>query len=125
MSDSQFNAESFVKSSIADGGRNIELEFIDSNGNTHTISSPSHVIIALIPVLTEHATKTQFQDGMPQFQKNVTKWAVGRSNEASLVLLIANDELPLAFRVEDANKLWQEIREECDIVSNRPPPTRM
>jgi hypothetical protein len=123
MTDQIFEAQSLVETRTR--GENFEMVFADMNGNRQAITLPLGLAAdILVPVLDQLRRSAERLIGSPEFVKNVTSWQVGRSNQYPHVLLKVNDEVPLAFDLPDAKKLWREIREEAEAVERRPRPVQ-
>lgn len=125
MAESSFSAQTITRTKTVAATQKLEITFEDSGGNQLVLSLPVGIATsALTPILHQLSASNPSSPGSPSFSRNVVKWAVGRSNEAPLVLLLVNDDPPLAFHVNDAKKMWREFRQETELVANRPTQTR-
>jgi hypothetical protein len=123
MPDTVNRVETLAATGIRENGRRFELTFAAADGSKYTVSLPLRVAADLLPVFAHLSAQVERLAGGPDFTKRVNSWAVGRSNEAPEVLLRL-DDLALSFHVDDAKKMWRQIREEADAISLRRPPPR-
>ena len=112
--------ETLTATGIRENGRRFELTFAAADGSKHTVSLPLRVAADLLPVFAHLSAQVERVAGSPSFTKRITSWAVGRSNEAPEVLFRL-DDLALSFRVDDAKKMWRQLREEgpsCNLIAS-------
>lgn len=123
MPDTSARLEGLTGTATTENGRRFEMTFQAMDGSKHTLSLPLRVAADMTPIFADLSSKLEQATGGPSFSKRIKSWAVGRSNETPEVLLRLGD-LALAIHVDDAKKMWREIREEADAISRRGPQPR-
>jgi hypothetical protein len=120
MADTVNRVETLTETGIRENGRRFELAFEGADGSKHTVSLPLRVAADLLPVFAHLSTQVETIAGAPNFSRQIKSWAVGRSNEAPEVYLRL-DELALSLHVDEAKKMWRQLREEADAIARRAP----
>jgi hypothetical protein len=110
----KFLAESLAETRTSEGGRRVELTFVDATGTRQTLSLASRIAAELVPVI-----ESLCPDGAngPQFTKRPKHCSVGRARYERLVLIKFDDDPPYGLDVEDAEALWRGVCEETESVS--------
>lgn len=111
-----FLAHTLVETGTSSDGRRLELTFVNSQGAKHILSFPSTMAGDLAAVLAELA-QTASRPAGAEFTKVPKQWAVGSAQHERLVLLRFDDEPAYGLDVEIAQRLWREMREETEHVS--------
>jgi hypothetical protein len=112
-----FAAQTLRHTRPADGNSRFELTFADASGVEQTISLPHRVAAELAPVLAALSAGSP-QNG-PRFTRLPKLWAVGSARHERLVLIRFDDDPPYGLAVEEAQHLWQVVREEAGEVAQR------
>jgi hypothetical protein len=121
MSDT-FVAQSLVDTCTKDNRRRFEMTFVDASGQQQTISLPVGVAADLAPVLQSLAAGLGTTGiGFTKIPKSA---AVGSARHERLVLVRFDDDPPYALSIDEAETLWQGLREEAEQVSQMKAPAR-
>jgi|RhiMetdeSRZDD1v2_1073273.scaffolds.fasta_scaffold523804_2 hypothetical protein len=117
-----FMAQSLANTHVMYDERRFEMTFIDTGGQTQTISLPVAVAASLAPVLQSLSAGLNCK-GIP-FTKLPKATAVGSARHERLVLVRFDDDPPYALSVGEAENLWRGVRDEAEQISTLRPPAR-
>jgi hypothetical protein len=111
----RFDAQSLAQSGQKD--KTFEMIFEDAKGNRFALSMPSHVGLALIPVLEKLKTTDK---AIGSYATRAQEWRTARDMDSPNVFLELRGQTPLVFSLEGAQALWQQVRDHCAEIENRP-----
>lgn len=117
MANTNFTALTLTETTARTKQDTFELVFAGADGASLTLSVPMRVAIdSLAPVLASLVSSTPPSDKPADYSKNVIGWRVGHLAGQRRVLLQFNNEIAYNLHVEDAKKLWHQVREEAEIA---------
>jgi hypothetical protein len=108
---------------VDDAERRLDMTFVDTRGEEHTLSLPLAIASDLAPVLKSLTTAAQHRS-RPQFTRLPKNLAVASAEHKRLVLVRFDDEPPYGLSVRDAEHLWRGLREEAQAISSAAVPLR-
>ncbi len=119
----RFCAQTLVETSVGDDKRRLEMTFVNTEGERHTLSLPIGVAADLADVLRSLATRTN-GSGELQFTQLPKQLAGASAKHERLVLLRFDDEPPYGLGLDETESLWRGLREEAATVSRLKVPLR-
>ena len=111
----RFDAQTLAQSGQKD--KTFEMIFEDAKGNRFNLSMPSHVALALIPVLEKLKTTDK---AVGSYATRAQEFRTARDMDSPNVFLEIRGQTPLVFSLEGAKELWQQVRNHCDDIEGRP-----
>jgi hypothetical protein len=117
-----FVAQSLAETRAKYDERRFEMTFVGAGGQKQTISLPVGVAADLVPVL--QSLSAGLSNPGLQFTKMPKSTVVGSARHERLVLVRFDDDPPYALNIDEAENLWQGVREETEQVSRMKAPAR-
>jgi hypothetical protein len=117
-----FVAQSLAETRAKYDERRFEMTFVDAGGQKQTISLPLGVAADLVAVL--QSLSAGLSNPGLQFTKMPKSTVVGSARHERLVLVRFDDDPPYALNIDEAENLWQGVREETEQVSRMKAPAR-
>ena len=109
----RFDARTLAQSGQKD--KTFEMIFEDANGNHFNLSMPSHVALALIPVL-EKLKATDKAIG--SYATRAQEWRTARDMDSPNVFLEIRGQTTFVFPLEGAKALWKQLRDHCEAIES-------
>jgi len=88
-----------------------------SKRNRFNLSIPHHVALALIPVLDELRAAAK---SVGAYATMAQEWRTARDIDSPNVFLEIRGHTPFVFPLSGAKELWQQMRNHCEEIENRP-----
>lgn len=111
----RFDAQTLAQAGPKD--KTFYMIFEDAKANRFNLSMPTHVALALIPILDKLRTSDKT---VGVYYPIAKEWRTARDSDSPNVLLEIKGQTPVVFPLEGAKQLWQQLRDHCEELEGRP-----
>jgi hypothetical protein len=110
----RFDVQTLVQS--GSDGMTFVMSFEDATGKRFTLTAPTQVALALIPILEKLRASTQ---AVGAYAIRAEEWQTARDQDSPNVFLVVKGHDPFVFSLKGAKALAQQFQKHCEEIESR------